>query len=69
MTMNKCHGCIFLDEYQDMGASTPICNRYENILEAFQASRDLEPCPWHITHYEIIKLQELLKWDSISLGK
>lgn len=64
MTMNKCYGCIFLDEYQDMGARTPICTRCDDLLDTFKAHRDLIPCPWHITKGEIIKLQELLKWDS-----
>ena len=65
MSMNKCYGCIFNSEYQDMGASTTICTRCNDLLDAFKAYRDFTPCPWYITKDEIIKLQELLKWDSL----
>ena len=57
--MDKCYQCLFKSEYRDMGASVPICTRCRgDLLSAIEAYNSQEPCQWHITKDEVIKLQE-----------
>ena len=55
--MSKCNGCLFVGEYRDMGASTPLCNRCKDFSEAIKEYQKAEPCKWYITKGDIIKLQ------------
>ena len=55
--MNKCYGCLFVGEYRDMGASTPLCNRCAGLCEAVEEYKKAEPCKYYITKAEIIRLQ------------
>ena len=55
--MNKCYKCLFAGEYRDMCASTPVCNRGYNLVEAVKEYQKNEPCKWHITKDDIIRLQ------------
>lgn len=55
--MIKCYGCLFVGEYQDMGASIPLCNRCNDFIEAIKEYQKTEPCKWYITRDKIIKLQ------------
>lgn len=57
---NKCYGCIFNDVYQDMGSSTPICSRESDLLKAFKASSEKEPCVYYITRQDVIALQDAI---------
>lgn len=56
--MNKCHQCLFEDEFRDMGATIPVCNRCNGLQEAIEAHSSPTPCRWHITIAEVIELQE-----------
>lgn len=63
-TYSKCYGCLFRDEYRDMGASTPVCAREHNLTDAFYANTKPGPCKWYITRDQVRELQEvLLKGD------
>lgn len=56
---DKCEGCIFAEDVQDMHATFPICNRdIDDFIESVNARRDTEPCPWHISAKRIIQLQD-----------
>ncbi len=55
--MNKCYKCLFAGEYRDMGASTPVCERCADFAEAIKEYEKAEPCKWHITRADIIRLQ------------
>lgn len=56
--MKKCYGCLFLGEYQDMGASTPVCTREAEFLDAIKAVGEPAPCCWHITKQQVKALQD-----------
>lgn len=55
--MSKRYGCLFVGEYQDMGASIPLCNRCNDFIKAMKEYQKTEPCKWYITRDKIIKLQ------------
>lgn len=60
--MNKCSECIFLDNYQDMGASTPICMRGDkDLVEMFRSCAGSTPCEWHVTREQIEHMQDQMK--------
>lgn len=67
--MNKCYRCLFEDEYYDMGASVPVCNRRERFDEAIEAHSDPNPCKWHITLKEVIALQEKMNAKEETLNE
>ena len=54
---HKCYGCIFADEYQDMSARTPLCDRIIDLERAVKEYDKPGPCQYHITRREIIRLQ------------
>ena len=56
---HKCDGCLFKDYYRDMGASTPVCNREVDFIEAIEAFNETTPCRYHITEKEVIQLQNI----------
>lgn len=55
--MHKCNDCLFIGNYQDMGASTPLCTRCNDLCEAIKEYEKTEPCKWHITKLQIIAMQ------------
>lgn len=56
---HKCSGCIFEGCYQDMGASTPLCNRGpDDLLTALNKHSAPGPCKYYLTKSELIKLQD-----------
>lgn len=55
---NKCYGCLFVGEYRDMGASTPLCTRCTDFSKAIMAVENTEPCKWFITKSDVKKLQD-----------
>ena len=59
-TTDKCRGCLFRGVYQDMGASTPICNRENDLVAAFKANNKDGQCKWYITLGQVRELQEVL---------
>lgn len=62
--MSKCKGCIFLDTYQDMGASCPVCVREGfDLVAAIKACEAPGLCPWHITRGEVKEAQEKFQAD------
>lgn len=50
---DKCEGCIRRGEYQDMGATTPICKNGRDLDEAVKMRRDPNPCKSKVTWREI----------------
>ena len=56
--MNKCQRCLFKEYYQDMGASTPICGREDDLEKAFKANNESGLCPWYITKDQVRELQD-----------
>lgn len=58
--VDKCAGCIFADDIHDMGVTFPICTRdIPDFIEASEARRDPEPCPFYITKRKIIWMQDV----------
>ena len=57
---NKCYGCIFNGEYQDMGACTPICDRESDFLKAFEVHSSKNPCMYYITRQDVIVIQDAI---------
>lgn len=53
MRMNKCSGCFYKGEYQDMGGSTPVCLRQMHLLDAIKAYKSEGPCIFHTTFGEV----------------
>lgn len=53
--IDNCEGCIYRGEYQDMGATTPICKKGSSLMEAVFMRRDPNPCKLKITWSEIDK--------------
>lgn len=51
--IDRCRGCIFKSEYQDMGASTPICTieRFD-LVEAVKLAEAQGPCEHKLTYEE-----------------
>ena len=56
--MGKCNGCLFRGEYQDMGASTPVCTRETEFLDAIKAINAATPCRWYITKADVKAIQD-----------
>ena len=58
--MSKCHNCLFLSNYRDMGWSADVCTRGNyNLAEAIEACDNPEPCKWHITRQKVMDIQTL----------
>lgn len=58
--MSKCHNCLFLSNYRDMGWSADVCTRGNyNLAEAIEACENPEPCKWHITRRKVMDIQTL----------
>lgn len=51
--MNRCNECIFIGEYRDMGASTPVCKMCDSFLEAVKMPEKQEPCKLKVTWKEV----------------
>ena len=51
--VDKCDGCIFRGEYQDMGATTPICKKGLDLAEAVKMRNDTTPCKYKTTWREV----------------
>lgn len=51
--VDKCEGCVYRGEYQDMGATTPICNKGIDLAEAVNMRNDPNPCKYNTTWREI----------------
>ena len=58
MGKNKCHGCIFADDFRDMSATIPVCNRCKDLEKAVAAREAAGSCRWRITLEDVIAMQE-----------
>lgn len=56
--VDKCFKCIFAGELNDIDGVFPLCTRETDFIEASNARRDKEECPWHITKKDIIRRQD-----------
>ena len=50
---DKCEDCVYIGEYQDMGATTPICKKGYDLCEAVNMRNDTKPCELKVTWSEI----------------
>lgn len=51
--IDKCEGCIYRGEYQDMGATTPICKREHHLVNAIELRNSPNPCKYKTTWREV----------------
>lgn len=51
--IDRCEGCIHRSEYQDMGATTPICRKGYDLAEAAKMRLEQTPCKYKVTWREI----------------
>lgn len=51
--IDKCEGCIYRGEYQDMGATTPICKNEHHLVNAVVKREDPNPCKDKVTWQEM----------------
>lgn len=58
--ISNCVNCFYKREYQEMGATWNVCERYNDLAEATKAYKNSQNCQYKLTHQqvkEIIKKQ------------
>ena len=51
--IDRCEGCIHRSEYRDMGATTPICRKGYDLVEAAKMRVEQSPCKLKVTWAEV----------------
>lgn len=57
--IDRCEGCIHRSEYRDMSATTPICRKGGDLVEAAKMRNEQSPCKYKMTWKNIDEMHEI----------